>query len=69
MRDGNAIAETGRSQFFTGNERFEYCFPIKPRYFAADQSGNMFEYAFLAAARHVHFGTAGGQDFFKSDHV
>src|SRR5471030_2120360 len=35
---------------------------------SGDQVGNLFEGFLFTAARHVHEGTAGGQDTFKSDH-
>ena len=68
VRNGDAVAKTGGTEFFTGNQRFEDILHLQIRHFACDQVGNLFEGFFLAAARHVHEGTAGGQDGFKSDH-
>ena len=68
MGYGNAVTETGGTQFFTGNKALKNILHFETRHFAADQGGNLFECALFTAARRVHQGTAGGQDTFKSDH-
>ena len=47
---------------------FEDILHLQRRHFAGDQVGDLFEGFLFTAARHVHKGTAGGQDIFKSDH-
>jgi hypothetical protein len=51
-----------------GDEAFEDVLGIQVGQIACNQIGDLFEHTFFAAARHVHQGTAGGQDIFKSDH-
>ncbi|MNR28085.1 hypothetical protein D3C85_1453930 [compost metagenome] len=66
--NSDAVAKTGRAEFFTGNQALEDILHLQLRDFPGDQVGNLFKGAFFTAARHVHQGTAGGQDAFKSDH-
>ena len=68
VRDGDAVAETGRTEFFTGDQFFEDVLHLQLWHLFGDDGGDLFEGALLTAARHVHEGTAGGQDGFKSDH-
>ncbi len=68
VRNGDAIAEAGGTEFFPGHQVFEDGLGVELRQLPGYQVGDLFEYAFLAAARHVHEGTAGGQDLLKSDH-
>lgn len=68
MRNGDAVTKTGGTEFFTGNQRLEDILHLQIRHFTGDQVGNLFEGFLFTAARHVHEGTAGGQDTFKSDH-
>ncbi|MCY1463825.1 hypothetical protein D9M71_817750 [compost metagenome] len=42
MRNGNAIAKTGRAQFFTGDQAFEHILHRQLGNFPADQVGNLF---------------------------
>ncbi|MNR11720.1 hypothetical protein D3C85_1280340 [compost metagenome] len=68
MRNGNAVAEAGRAQFFPGDQGFVHVLGVQLGHLFADQIGDLFERTLFTAARHVHKGTAGGQDGFKSDH-
>ncbi|MNY42719.1 hypothetical protein D3C86_1776350 [compost metagenome] len=68
MRNGDAIAEAGRAEFFAGDQAFENVLAVQVGQLARHQVGYLFEYTFLTASRHVHQGTAGGQDIFESDH-
>src|SRR5690606_16981560 len=66
--NGDAVAETGGTEFLPGYQAFEDVLVVEVGKVASDQLGDLFQYAFLAAARHVHEGTAGGQDLLESDH-
>ena len=68
MGNGDAVAETGGTEFLTGDQRIEHILHGQIRHFFMDEVGNLFEGFLFTAARHVHQGTAGGQDTFKSDH-
>src|SRR5471032_228801 len=68
MGNGNAVAKTGRAEFFAGNEALEHGLRIQFGYLLPDQVGDLFEYTFFTASRHVQERAAGGQDIFKSDH-
>ena len=68
MGNGDAVAKTGGTEFFTGNQSLVHILHLQIRHFAADQVGNLFEGFLFTAARRVHEGTAGGQDGFKSNH-
>ena len=64
MGDRDAVAEAGGTELFAGDQALEYILAIELGHFASNQVGYLFEYTFLAASRHVHQGTAGGQDIF-----
>ncbi len=66
--NGDAIAKTGGAQFFASPQAVEDVLHLQLGYLLGDQVGDLFQGALLTAARHVHEGTAGGQDGFKSDH-
>ena len=68
MGDSDAVTKTGRAKFFTGNQSLEDILHLQIRHFFVDKVGNLLEGFLFTAARHVHEGTAGGQDAFKSDH-
>ena len=65
------ITENGRGVCDGGdlyNQVFEDVLGVQIGEIAGNQVGNLFEYAFLAASRHVHQGTCGSQNGFESDH-
>ncbi len=68
MRNGDAIAKSGGAKLFAGDKLLEDVLHLQFWHLVGDDSGDLFQGALLAAARHVHEGTAGGQDGFKSDH-
>jgi hypothetical protein len=68
MGYGDTVAETGRAEFFSGEQGFEHGLFFQYGHLLADQLGDLLEYAFFTAARHVHDGTAEGQDIFESYH-
>lgn len=64
MGNGDAVAKTGGTEFFTGNEGLEDVLHFQIRHFAVDQVGDLFEGFLFTATRRVHLGAAGGQDGF-----
>ncbi|MNC39586.1 hypothetical protein D3C75_882540 [compost metagenome] len=61
MGNRDAIAKTGGAEFFSGYQTFEDVMCVEPGNIPGYEVGDLLENAFLAASRHVHLGTAGGQ--------
>ena len=68
VRNGYAIAEASRSEFFAGDQAFEDGLSVEVRKVLGDHLGDLFEDSLLAAAWDVHQGTSRGQDIFQSNH-
>ena len=62
MGNGDAVAEAGGAELFAGDQAFEDVMCVEPGNIPGHEVGDLLENAFFAATRHVHLGTAGGQD-------